>query len=325
MFRKRRKIKGGLRIFMTQDKKMMVTINAHRTHVYIHNVETGKIIRRIKSTIRISCASISPDQKLLATKDDHGKITVFSVQTGEIIGSCPMAEQFGYPFIFTPDSKHILDFDLDGRTMLLDCATMTYTLLDGSLQKQSTTLFPATYIQYDPYTNQIYKLVADTAENTSGKIMVSTADIHNISYRVTREIDQHFPNHSTGISLCQKHNYYYDANRSKVIKTDKNFSEVEQISIPAELYGKRLQQFWVTPDEDYIFFNLGKQCPGNDLHALMAAKSLAYLFEFNTMKQIEKYKYDFISDFFMYENEKRYIIATWVDSYEGTINKCISL
>lgn len=37
---------------------------------------------------------------------------------------------------FIEDDKYILDFDWDGRIMLLDCATMNHSILDGGMDTE---------------------------------------------------------------------------------------------------------------------------------------------------------------------------------------------
>ena len=161
--------------------------------------------------------------------------------------------------------------------------------------------------------------MADEYGNSKGRIFTSSADTERISFEVVREFGDVLPDHLKGISFCSKYNYYIDIKNDEVVVTDKKFAEVSRIAYPLELKEKRTERFWISANEKYMFVSLGKQCDLRDFSAYENAKSLSYLFELSTMKVIEEFDYDYVSDFVMYDDDRKFVIATWKGSYLGEI------
>lgn len=315
---KTKKIKGGFTLFITEDEKLLTTTSSRNT-VYVYNLETKKLELQVKTISNVSDAVISPDKKLLAVKNTSGAIAIISMETGEELGKTIMEQCEGEPMTFAPDNKHVLDFDWDGRTMLLDTTTMSHYIMDGPASREKRKLPRTDYIQYDRYSKQIYKFMADEYGNSKGRIFTSSADTERISFEVVREFGDVLPDHLKGISFCSKYNYYIDIKNDEVVVTDKKFAEVSRIAYPLELKEKRTERFWISANEKYMFVSLGKQCDLRDFSAYENAKSLSYLFELSTMKVIEEFDYDYVSDFVMYDDDRKFVIATWKGSYLGEI------
>lgn len=315
---KMKKLKGGHELFITEDEKLLATSSSKNT-VYIYDLETRKLQLQVNTVSNVSEKAISPDKKLLAAKNTSGTIALISMETGEELGRSGMEYSEGEAMAFTPDSKYVLDFDWDGRTMLFECSAMQYSILDGPKGRNNKELPRTAYLHYDRYSNQIYKFIADDWGDSKGRIQASSADIENISFEVIREFEDVLPDKLAGISFCKEHNYYVNYRSSELIVTDKKFAEVSRIPFPIELEGKSPDEFWVSPHEKYLFVNCGEQCDPDDFEAFDTAKSLSCLFELDTMKLVQEFDYEFISDFVMFDEDRKFVLATWNGSYLGEI------
>ena len=316
-----KKLKGGFDLFVTEDEKLLVTSNS-RNAVYVYDLETGKLKLQVKTVSNVSEKAISPDKSLLAAKNTQGHIAIISMETGEEIGRSNMKWCEGEQMTFTADSKAILDFDWDGRTMLLDCDTKMYKILDGPKEKGEKVLPRVSHIKYDRYSNQIYKFVADEWGNSKGRIMASPADPENISFEVVQEFPDVLPDHLEGISLCKTNNYYLDKKNKDLVVTDKQFAEVRRISLPESVKESKLwpDKMWVSPCEQYVFIDMGRQYDPDDFAGTFHdAKPLSYLFKLDTMELVQEFDYDYISDFTMIDEDKKFILSTWQGSYIGEI------
>lgn len=312
-----KKLKGGFTPYITEDEKQLITFG--KRTVYIYNLEDNKLLQSVKTFSDVSRAAISHNKQLLAAKNTLGTHAVFDLESGEKICQSYMERREGEQMIFVPDDSAILDFDRDGRTMLLDYASGTHCILDGPAHGEKKQ-FPFTaYIQYDVHTNQIYKFVADDYGNSSGKIMVSPADAGHIAFKVVHETQgsEVLPNHLYGISLCKTHNYYMNARKNQLIMTDKNFSEVSKIDLPSGIGICNARKFRVSAGEKYVFLDFGRQCDAE--HYTKTAKSLSCLFALDTMEQVAEFDYEYVSNFLMYDDDRKFVLATWVGSYLGNL------
>ena len=150
---KLKKLKGGMDLYVTEDEKLLVNSNS-RNGVYVYDTDTMKQVFQTKTVSYVAQKAISPDKKLLAAKNTSGQMALISMKTGEEICRCDMAKSEGYKFTFTPDSKAVLDFDWDGRTMLLN-AKGAFKILDGPQPAKkmircifTMTDFPGRYISW---------------------------------------------------------------------------------------------------------------------------------------------------------------------------------
>lgn len=212
---KTKKLKGGYRLFITDDEKLLVTLSSRNT-VYVYDLAVGKLQHQLRTVNNVSCTAVSKDKQCLAVKNTSGTIALFSLVTGEEICRNVMECREGEPMTFTPDGSGLLDFDWDGRTMFLDCSTAKHCILDGPESGERNKLPRTAYIQYDTYSNQIYKFMADEYGNSSGKIFASPADMENIAFEVIQEYADTLPDSMGGISLCRMHNYYMDIRKKAV-------------------------------------------------------------------------------------------------------------
>ncbi len=307
--KKIKKFKGGNTLYINDDETLLCTLSSRNT-VYVHDLQTRKMISQHKTVSNVCDAAISPDRKLLAAKNTSGRIELIDLVSGESIGCRNMAYTEGEPMAFTADSKTLLDFDWRGRTMKLDCITLTDTILDGPARYAEKTLPRCSHIQYDRYSGRIYKIMADAYGDSSGRIYCSEADPDNIDFKLLKECDS-VPDHLCGISFCRSHNFYFDRNykekKYSIVITDKDFAEVSRI----QLDSYKLDKLWVSPDEKYIFINFGKQCDDpRDFKAFCEAPNLSRLYELDGMKPIQDFDYEYIDDFMMFSNDTKFLVAT---------------
>lgn len=186
-----KKLKGGFHPFLTEDEKMIATTSSRNT-VYVYNVEDGKLLHSIKTLSNVIYTAISKDKTLLAVKNTSGTIAVISLETEEEVCRSTMESTEGYAMRFTSDGNALLDFDWDARTMLLDCATGAHRILDGANRSAGNQMPFIPHMQYDVYTNQIYKFASARGE-LKNRVMTSSADADNIAFHVVREFEQMLP------------------------------------------------------------------------------------------------------------------------------------
>lgn len=318
--RKIKKIKGGFSLFVTEDEKYLVTTNS-RNSVYVYDLKTRKLKFQTKTLSNVSKKVISPDRKVLAVKNTRGHMALILMETGEEIGRTKMEEREGKQMTFTSDGKFVIDFDRDGRTMILNCETMSHEILDGPSKRYVSELPRVAHMQYDRYSNQIYKIIADSFGCSAGRIMVSSLDPNNIDYKVIREFPDKIPDFLYGFSLCKAHNYYVDKQTKEFVVTDKQFKEVKRIKLPKQIDkdNSQIYKMWVSPCERYIFIimlhydiNEFTQKKDNFLH-------FSYLFDLDTMELVQEFDYPYTSDFTMINEDKTFIISTWEGTYIGDI------
>ncbi len=318
---KTKKLKCGFTPYITPDEKLLVTVS--RNTAYVYNLEDGKLQQSVKSLSNLSETAVSGDKKLLAVKNTSGMIALISLESGEEIGRCAMERREGETIVFTHDDSGVLDFDWDGRTMLLDCQSVKHRILDGPTNVVEGRLPRTVFMHYDVYSDRIYRFMADEyiGGDIRGRALVSDADAENISYHTVQEFDN-IPEHGQGLSFCKIHNYYVDWKKNLLIKTDKNFAEISRTELPSEwktATGKAYDRIWVSEGEKYLFVDFGRLCAADDFKAYAAAESLSSLYELDTMEKVADFDYEYVSDFLMFDDDRRFVLATWKGSYLGTI------
>lgn len=312
-----KKLKGGFHPFLTEDETLLSTMNS-RNSVYIYNLKTGKLLHTLKTVSNVSETAISKDQKLLAAKNTSGLMAVIRLEDEQEICRSAMEGREGYQMLFMPDHKTILDFDWEGRTMCLDCQTGSHAILDGPGPGPKTLPKLTSHIEYDAYTDQIYKFVSNGSGSPGGKVMVSPACLKGIAYETVQEFENTLPGRSGGLSFCRTNNYYVDQRQNQLVATDKNFAELFRKELPAAGVCS-FDRVWVSADEKYLFMDFGRQCDPRDFAAFRTAKSLSCLYALDTMEQVAEFDYPFVSDFLMFDGDKKFVLATWQGSYLGTI------
>lgn len=302
---KDRKISGwSWDLFISDDEKLIATSNG-RNGIYVYDLETLKPVLMTKTVSYVGYVAVSPDRKRVAAKNTSGLMALLSMETGEEICRNKMAESEGYLMTFTDDSKYVLDLDHWGRTMLLDTQNQFSMLDEGFKDKDGNTLF--SYLHYDRFSRNIYKIVDRGHGYKCAAAMVTPADKDHISYKVIREFQGPAPNHLMGISFCKEKNYYLTSDKKQIVAADKDFQEIERIPLPfkdEEAY-RYIRKIWVSPGEKYAFISMG----GTD----------SALFELSSMKLVREFEYDSIADFKMIEKDSKYIISTWLGTYIGNI------
>lgn len=296
-----KKIKGGAYdMFVSEDGKLVTTHNI-RNGVYVYDIETAKPVLSVKTVSNVSLSVVSPDKKILAAKNTSGHLALISMETGEEICRNKMSDHEGYMMTFTEDSKYVIDFDWQGRTMLLDTEN-NFKILDDIIPGEYS-YPPYAYLHYDRYSRSIYKLVDRGRGFKTAVAMISPADKDNISYNVIKEFKGAAPSHLKGISFCKEHIYYLDLNNRQIVVADKEFNEVNRIKMPFkgdEIYN-HFGQMWVSPCEKYVYFYL--------------YGSMSGLFDLESMKLIKEFGYFNVTDFKMVNEDTRFIISTWYESY----------
>lgn len=318
---KTKKLKGGFTPYITADEKLLVTVS--RNTAYVYDLESGKLQQSVKSLSNLSETAISGDKKLLAVKNTSGMIALISLENGEEIGRCAMERREGNKIVFTHDDGGVLDFDWDGRTMFLDCSGVKHQILDGPTNVVLGRFPKTVSMHYDVYSDRIYRIMADemAGGNTKGRVQVSPADIGNIDYQTVREFDS-IPDRLHGLSFCKTHNYYVDWKKNLLIKTDKNFAEAARMELPSAwkpATGTLYDRIWISEGEKYLFVDFGKQCDPRDYKAYETAPSLSSLYTLADMEKIADFDYEYVSDFLMFDEDRRFVLATWKGSYLGTL------
>ena len=296
-----KKLKGGNSIYVTDDEKYLVCSNT-RNSVYVHDLNTFETVFQTRTVSNVAYYAISPDGKTLAAKNTSGEIALINMETGEEILRNKMQKSEGYPFTFTRDGKNVLDFDWDGRTMLLGFDN-TCKVLDDTLREEMGE--SVGYLQYDRFENTVYKLVK------GGYVSLDTAyispDGKNIKYKKLCTLIDRFPDRVRGLSICREKIYYITRERDFMVVCDKEFKELERISLPPVVKDRQnyFQRAWVSPEEKYVFFKM--------------AEPYTLIYDLKTMELVKALKYDFVCDFTMIENDTRFILGTWEGAYVGSI------
>ena len=291
-------------LFISDDEKLLAMSNG-RNGIYVYDLETLKPVLKTKTVSYVGYVAVSPDRKRVAAKNTSGLMALLSMETGEEICRNKMAESEGYLMTFTDDSKYVLDLDHWGRTMLLDTQNQFSMLDEGFKDTVGNTLF--SYLHYDRFSRNIYKIVDRGHGYKCAAAMVTPAHKDHISYKVIREFQGPAPNHLMGISFCKEKNYYLTSDKKQIVAADKDFQEIERIPLPfkdEEAY-RYIRKIWVSPGEKYAFISMG----GTD----------SALFELSSMKLVREFEYDSMADFKMIEKDSKYIISTWLGTYIGNI------
>ena len=296
-----KKLKGGNDLYVTDDEKYLVCSNT-KNSVYVHDLNTFKTVFQTKTVSNVAYYAISPDGKTLAAKNTSGEIALINMETGEEILRNKMQKSEGYPLTFTRDGKYVLDFDWDGRTMLLGFDNQCKVLDDTLREDMGESVG---YLQYNRFENTVYKLVV------GGYVSLDTAYISpagkNIKYKKLCTLIDRFPDRVRGLSICREKIYYITRERDFMGVCDKEFKELERIPLPPVVKDRQnyFQRAWVSPEEKYVCFKM--------------AEPYSLIYDLKTMELVKALKYNFVCDFMMIENDTRFILGTWEGAYVGSI------
>ena len=300
-----RKIKGGMSMFVTEDETLLVNSNCRNT-VYVYDLESRstKPVFWTRTVSNVAEKAISPNKKLLAAKNTSGMMALVSLETGEELFRNPMGKSEGYSIAFTDDGKHVLDMDWSGRTMLLNCQTNQCDTLDGPVVRGMNGYPHVTFMSYDRYSKQLYRIVEDLGYNQRGIAQTSRLCDDKVSYSTVSVFKKRAPGLLDCISLCKLRNYYKDG--GSIVVTDKDFNELERSPLPARFDGcnTNLVKMWISPGEKYGFF---------------ACQGMSILFDLAKRRTVREFDYDFIDEFTMVNDDTTFIISTWDGSYIGNI------
>lgn len=297
-----KKLKGGMDLYVTEDEKLLVNSNS-RNGVYVYDTDTMKQVFQTKTVSYVAQKAVSPDKKLLAAKNTSGQMALISLETGEEICRCDMAGSEGYKFTFTPDSKAVLDFDWDGRTMLLN-AKGAFKILDGPKPGEKKDMV---YLHYDRFSGQIYKLATGKDGDRGHFAYTAPISSKKPDYRQIHKFTDMIPDHIMGISFCKDHIYFPDKKQTGIVETDKSFEKTRIIPIPKMLLKSdaRICHVYVSPYEKYVFFYLGF--------------SWGFMYDLTTMEPVMEFTEDVVSDFTMLHEDNTVVISTWGGTYVGDI------
>lgn len=301
-----KKLKGwNYDLFITPDEKLL-TLGSRNT-AYVYDLDTKEIVFKAKTVSNLAYAVISSDKKLLAAKNTSGLLAIISMETGEEICRNKMEKTEGWEMTFSKDDQAVIDFDWDGRTMLLTLENQC-TILDGPASKKKENSSPFVYMKYDPYTKQIYKFMEDHPDYNGNFVVASPADKDNISYNILRRISGEFPDNLRKVNFCKEH-IYYSAGLD-LIMCDRQFKQVDKIRLPLENFveeGIQGGQTIVSPCEKYAFFRpLSMGCS-------------TYLFDLRTKELVRKFDYPFVSGFTMIKGDTEFLVSTWEGTYIGEL------
>ena len=303
-----RKLKSANKLWVSRDEKYLVTANTRNT-VYVYDLENlgAKPFFSTKTVSNVSNFALSPDAKLLVAKNTSGEIALIRMEDGEELFRNKMEGREGYRLVFSEDGKSVLDFDWDGRTMVLDVESGKHTVVDGPNIRGKNGYPYVTYMDYDRYSDRILKIVQRPDDFHDGAFMTSSAKPGEISYETIRLIkDGYIPGFVDGISLCKNRNYYYERFEGILVVTDKEFGELKRIPLPEEFKGvsKANVHIWASPCDRYLLYDY----MGN-----------AILYEAETMKPVKAFDNFNTWDFTMIREDSVFVIGTWEGAFIGEV------
>ena len=301
-----RKIKGGMGMFVTEDETLLVNSN-YRNTVYVYDLtsSSSKPVFWTRTVSNVAEKAVSLDKKLLAAKNTSGMMALISMETGEELFRNPMGKHEGYEITFTDDGRYILDMDWSGRTMLLNCQTNQCEVLDGPIMREHNGYPYVTYMRYDRYSKQIYRIIeGEPGCNYRGVAQTSQLCDNKVSYNTVSGFKKKVPGLLDCISLCRLHNYYRDG--GSIVVTDKAFNELDRYPLPSHFDGcnTRSVKMWISPCEKYGLFTF---------------QGMSILFDLARRKTIYEFDYDYVEEFTMIKEDTTFIISTWTGSYIGNI------
>lgn len=288
------KIKGGYAPKISYDGTMIATFSSGKI-VYVYTIPEFTCILKTKTINHVSDVAFSHDGKLLAIKNTSGTLAVVDIETGEILGKNSMEKQEGYETIFTQNDKYILDFDWDGRIMLLDTKNFTHKVI-----WESSTHKP--YIYYDSYPDKICAIMENAKPDKPcdrGMVMMAEPDFEKeLQFCTVQEFEKALPpRFDWKISFGKKINIYLS--EGKMIVTDKMFQEIQRIPIPEE-FKRIITLLRISESGKYLFLNGDKK---------------AALFELTTMKMLQEFEEEYISEVIFLEDERKIVLGTWSGTY----------
>lgn len=299
-------LRGGNTLFVSGDGNTLAGFSSQNiAYVYDLSGNSVELIFKVRTTIRyLQRVVVSPDRKLLAAKSTTGEIAVFSLESGEEKLRIKTNEMDGYEMYFTGDSRSILDLGRN-RIKLIDIGKQKINYLDDEI-KPIAKLCPRVWrIALDGYSKQIYRFI-QTESDFKGELQISSSDPGRISFQVVQEAPYLLPDTLKGISLCKERNYF--RNKTCIVVSDKQFNEIGKIALPSEFENyPPLRKFYVSPCEKYILFDF------------MKASGLSYLYELETMKEVQKFEYPYVCDFTMVKDDTTFVISTWKGSFIGEV------
>lgn len=306
-------------VFINDEESLFATVS--RNSVYVYSFETKNTILKVKTLSNAVYAAISPDRNLLAVKNTSGTLALIDMVSGEEVCRDVMERTEGEPMFFTSSGKYVIDLDWGGRTILFDCNLKSHSILDNTRP-----LIRCEYIQYDRFTRKIYRFMAKDFGNSPGIIQTTTLDENHltpeyVAYDTVQHFDKELPDHMHGLSFCSVHNYWYDFKNGKIVQFDKNFNKIDSINLPKINTVTKAQKIWVSPNENYLFIEYGRQSDvfKETVSEMKLAPSLSVLYDMKTMCVVKEFSYDYVSSFTMCNDDRCYIIGTWNGTFLGEI------
>lgn len=289
-----KKIKGGYKIAVNEEKKLLFTFS--RNTVYVTDMGNYKLLYKYKTISHISSVAVNPGSDCFAVKNTSGKIAVFSFPEGELLGESEMEHHEGYDIHFMEDGKSILDTDWTGKVMMLNIDTFNHKVLYDFDNKP---LNEGRHV--DLYVDKYEKKIIATELLTK---RVYSANLAEPLVFVEIETDSvvNFRQISDSFVICSSCYLQYGVIPNEgyyLVKLDKNF----KMKSKKEYDG--IKKVILSINEKYMFIKVSEEIDE------FKSEDKGLLYNYETGKLIKKYDIDYISDVAFVDDDRKLIIATW--------------
>ncbi|MBK1812310.1 hypothetical protein JHL18_16930 [Clostridium sp. YIM B02505] len=292
-----KKIKGGYRIAVNEEKKLLFTFS--RNTVYVTGMEDYKLLYKYKTISHISSVAINACADRFAVKNTSGKIAVYSFPEGELLGDSEMEHHEGCDIHFMEDGKNILDTDWTGKIMMLNTDTYNHKVLYDFHNKP---LNEGRHV--DLYFDKYEKKIIATELLTK---MAYIADLSEPLVFEQIKIDSivNFRQIRDSFIICSSCYLQYGVMPNEgyyLVKLDKDF----KMKSKKEYDG--IEKVILSINEKYMFIKISEEIDE------FKSKDKGLLYNHETGELIKEYDVDYISDMEFVDGDRKIIIATWSGS-----------
>lgn len=291
-----KKIKGGYRIAVNEEKKLLFTIS--RNTVYVTDMENYKLLYKYKTISHISSVAVNECADRFAVKDTSGKIAVFSFPEGESLGESEMEHKEGEEIYFMEDGKSILDTDWNGKIMMLNTDTFEHRVL-YDFENKPVNQGRRVDLYFDKYENKIIATELLTkriySANLSEPLVFTELETDSVVKFSQR----------CGFVICSSCYLQYGVipnDSYYIIVLDKNFK------MKSKKENDGIKMMGLSKNEKYMFRKISEDIDE------FKSKDKVLLYNCKTEEIIKEYDVDYISDVAFVDDDKKIIIATWSGS-----------
>lgn len=121
-----KKLTHAIGLTISNDEKLAFLF--HRMAV-LYDAENFSEIWSFKVPQYTSNAAISNNNKLLATKNVFGRISLWSIESKKLIKNFPMKRVEGENILFSPDDRYLVDADFNGNIMVINIADLSFQVI----------------------------------------------------------------------------------------------------------------------------------------------------------------------------------------------------